>query len=162
MVEPFPLGSSGERRSDRHGVIERDPTLALSGPLLDPGDIAAYGLSRNTVRNSCARTASSRSSTFQTARASWTLRRQVVADAAAGSGEVAQAEAHSQAITRRSGRPRLQPVVSVSWGWSAIPYSRPSSANPASGWEKGHIEKNVQDSRHRLRQPMPDFPPWRR
>jgi hypothetical protein len=92
-------------------VIERDPTLALSGPLLDPGDIAAYGLSRNTVRNSCARTALSRSSTFQTARASWTLRRQVVADAAAGVGEVARAEAHSQAITRRSGRPRLRPLL---------------------------------------------------
>ena len=30
--------------------------------------------------------------------------------------------------------------------------------NPASGWEKGQIEKNVQDARHRLWQPMPDFP----
>jgi len=30
--------------------------------------------------------------------------------------------------------------------------------NPASGWEKGQIEKNVQDSRHRLWQPMPNFP----
>jgi hypothetical protein len=29
--------------------------------------------------------------------------------------------------------------------------------NPASGWEKGQIEKNVQDARHRLWQPMPDF-----
>jgi len=28
--------------------------------------------------------------------------------------------------------------------------------NPASGWEKGQIEKNVQDARHRLWQPMPD------
>ena len=28
----------------------------------------------------------------------------------------------------------------------------------ASGWEKGQIEKNVQDARHRLWQPMPDFP----
>ena len=27
--------------------------------------------------------------------------------------------------------------------------------NPASGWEKGQIEKNVQDSRHRLWQPVP-------
>jgi len=27
--------------------------------------------------------------------------------------------------------------------------------NPASGWEKGQIEKNVQDARHRLWQPMP-------
>jgi hypothetical protein len=30
--------------------------------------------------------------------------------------------------------------------------------NPASGWEKGQIEKNVQDTRHRLWQPMPSFP----
>ena len=29
--------------------------------------------------------------------------------------------------------------------------------NPASGWEKGQIEKNVQDVRHRLWQPMPHF-----
>jgi transposase len=27
--------------------------------------------------------------------------------------------------------------------------------NPASGWEKGQVEKNVQDARHRLWQPMP-------
>ena len=33
-----------------HGVIERHPTLALSGPLLDPGDLAAHGAVRNTVR----------------------------------------------------------------------------------------------------------------
>ena len=30
--------------------------------------------------------------------------------------------------------------------------------NPASGWEKGQVEKNVQDARHRLWQPMPGFP----
>jgi len=30
--------------------------------------------------------------------------------------------------------------------------------NPASGWEKGQIEKNIQDARHRLWQPMPNFP----
>jgi hypothetical protein len=30
--------------------------------------------------------------------------------------------------------------------------------NPASGWEKGQIEKNVQDVRHRLWQPVPNFP----
>jgi transposase len=29
--------------------------------------------------------------------------------------------------------------------------------NPASGWEKGQIEKNVQDARHRLWQPPPSF-----
>ena len=30
--------------------------------------------------------------------------------------------------------------------------------NPAAGWEKGQVEKNVQDARPRLWQPMPDFP----
>jgi transposase len=30
--------------------------------------------------------------------------------------------------------------------------------NPASGWEKGQIEKNVQDARHRFWQPTPTFP----
>jgi hypothetical protein len=34
----------------------------------------------------------------------------------------------------------------------------PAFCNPAAGWEKGQVEKNVQDSRHRLWQPMPDFP----
>ena len=32
--------------------------------------------------------------------------------------------------------------------------------NPASGWEKGQLEKNVRDARHRLWQPSADaFPP---
>jgi hypothetical protein len=30
--------------------------------------------------------------------------------------------------------------------------------NPASGWEKGQVEKNVQDARHRLWVPIPSFP----
>ena len=34
----------------------------------------------------------------------------------------------------------------------------PSFCNPASGWEKGQIEKNVQDSRRRFWQVMPAFP----
>ena len=33
----------------------------------------------------------------------------------------------------------------------------PEFCNPASGWEKGQVEKNVQDTRHRLWQPMPGF-----
>ena len=44
----------------------------------------------------------------------------------------------------------------------------PEFCNPASGWEKGQVEKNVQDARHRLWQPMPAFadlarsmPGWR-
>ena len=34
----------------------------------------------------------------------------------------------------------------------------PEFCNPAAGWEKGHIEKNVRDSRHQLLQGMPYFP----
>ena len=34
----------------------------------------------------------------------------------------------------------------------------PEFCNPASGWEKGQVEKNVQDARHRLWQPMPQLP----
>jgi transposase len=37
----------------------------------------------------------------------------------------------------------------------------PEFCNPASGWEKGQVEKNVQDARHRLWQPMPNFPDLR-
>lgn len=33
----------------------------------------------------------------------------------------------------------------------------PEFCNPASGWEKGQVEKNVQDARHRLWQPLPRF-----
>ena len=29
--------------------------------------------------------------------------------------------------------------------------------DPTSGWEKGQVEKNVQDARHRLWQTMPPF-----
>jgi transposase len=34
----------------------------------------------------------------------------------------------------------------------------PEFCNPASGWEKGQVEKNVQDARRRLWQPLPNFP----
>ena len=34
----------------------------------------------------------------------------------------------------------------------------PEFCNPAAGWEKGQIEKNVQDARPRLWQPIPNFP----
>jgi transposase len=33
----------------------------------------------------------------------------------------------------------------------------PEFCNPASGWEKGQVEKNVRDARHRLWQPAPVF-----
>ena len=32
----------------------------------------------------------------------------------------------------------------------------PEFCNPASGWEKGQVEKNVQDAPPRLWQPMPN------
>jgi transposase len=34
----------------------------------------------------------------------------------------------------------------------------PDFCNPAAGWEKGQVEKNVRDARHRLWQGMPAFP----
>jgi hypothetical protein len=34
----------------------------------------------------------------------------------------------------------------------------PEFCNPAAGWEKGQVEKNVQDQRRRLWQPIPRFP----
>ena len=34
----------------------------------------------------------------------------------------------------------------------------PEFCNPAAGWEKGQVEKNVQDSRHQVLQGMPGFP----
>jgi transposase len=34
----------------------------------------------------------------------------------------------------------------------------PDFCNPAAGWEKGQVEKNVRDSRHRILQGMPTFP----
>jgi len=34
----------------------------------------------------------------------------------------------------------------------------PNFCNPASGWEKGQVEKNVQDARRRLWQQLPSFP----
>ncbi len=33
----------------------------------------------------------------------------------------------------------------------------PEFCNPAAGWEKGQVEKNVQDARHQILQLMPDF-----
>jgi hypothetical protein len=34
----------------------------------------------------------------------------------------------------------------------------PEFCNPAAGWEKGQVEKNVRDTRHQRLQGMPDFP----
>ena len=51
MFEPFPLVHRGGPGSDRHGVIERHPTLAISTRILDPGDCATHGpVAQHTVR----------------------------------------------------------------------------------------------------------------
>ncbi|GGC17618.1 hypothetical protein GCM10011363_37720 [Marivita lacus] len=34
----------------------------------------------------------------------------------------------------------------------------PDFCNPAAGWEKGQVEKNVRDARHQMLQGMTDFP----
>ena len=34
----------------------------------------------------------------------------------------------------------------------------PEFCNPAAGWEKGQVEKNVRDARHRMWQVAPVFP----
>src|SRR3546814_10578361 len=39
--------------------------------------------------------------------------------------------------------------------WSSDVCSSDLFCNPAAGWEKGQVEKNVQDARHRLWQPTP-------
>ncbi len=58
----------------------------------------------------------------------------------------------------RVGRGKSVKSMPASWRWPATMCSSPSSAIRAAGWEKGQVEKNVQDSRHRLWQPMPEFP----
>src|SRR5450432_1653881 len=101
MFELCLLGLAGRRRSDRHGVMEHHPTLALSRSLLDPGDIAAHwaveehcpqvpalGQCRTEVLRPC--------SPEQVV----PLRRQAVAYAAAGGGDVSQAKADDQAAAR--------------------------------------------------------------
>ena len=42
MFEPLPLGHRGGPGSDRHGVIERHPTLAIPAKPFDPGDCPAH------------------------------------------------------------------------------------------------------------------------
>src|SRR5271154_1494833 len=101
MFEPRPLDLRGGHRSDRHGVIERHPALALSRSFLDPRDISthwaveehgpqipALGQRRAEVQRR------------RPAEHAGLLRRQAVAYAATGGWEVAQAEADDQAIAR--------------------------------------------------------------
>ena len=112
MFELCPLCLSGGPRSDRHGVIERHPTLALSGPFLDPGDIASHGAVEEYGPQ--IPTLGQRRTEVQRPRPAeqtGPLRRQAVAYAASGSGKVAQAEANRQAIVRRPSRLRLRRLI---------------------------------------------------
>ena len=44
MFEPYPACFQRGLWSDRHGVIERDPTLAFSRTFIDPGDLLSIGV----------------------------------------------------------------------------------------------------------------------
>ena len=79
MFEPFPLGLSGGRRSDRHGVIERHPTLALSRSFLESERYrGARGCGGTQSANTCARTPLNRSSASLIAEQAGPLRRQAI------------------------------------------------------------------------------------
>ena len=59
----------------------------------------------------------------------------------------------------RSDRPRQGAEVNARFAAMASHYLfEPEFCNPASGWEKGQVEKNVQDARRRLWQRCPAFP----
>jgi transposase len=277
MFEPFPLGFGGGRRSDRHGVTERHPTLALPGPFLDPRDIPTHrsvevrkylrsdtvepkfnvadrpskldpyadklsqmlrqeaGKSRKQKRTTkqlhADLTALGYDGSYNRVAAfarDWKAARQqeqktcgrgVFVPLAFLPGEAFQFDwsedwailggertklqvahfklSHSRAFSLRAypqqthemlfdahnhafrvlgGVPRRgiydnmrTAVDKIGRGKERQVNARFSAmvshflfeaefCNPASGWEKGQIEKNVQDARHRLWQPMPDFP----
>ena len=128
MFEPRPLGLRGGHWSDRHGVIERHPTLAIIGTISRSGRSRGAPTCRGTrFANTCARTASSRSSASRSAEQARPLRRQTVADAAAGGGEVAQAEADDQAVARRSGRAWLRRLLQSRGGLRPRLEGRPTA-----------------------------------
>src|SRR5262249_13595025 len=58
----------------------------------------------------------------------------------------------------RSAGARSARSTRASQRWSATFLFEAEFCNPASRWEKGQIEKNVQDARHRIWQPTPSFP----
>ena len=67
MFELLPAGFSVGIWSDRHGVIERHPTLGVSGSAFDPGDIASDCRGTRSA-NICAQARWSQSSRFQAGR----------------------------------------------------------------------------------------------
>ena len=85
------------------------------------------GLSRNTVRKSCAGQRRAEVQHSRPREQAGPLRRQAVADAAAGGREVAQAEADGQAIARRSDRPRLRRLLQSRGGLRSRLEGRPAA-----------------------------------
>src|SRR5580704_3173977 len=101
MFESRPLGLGRGHRSDRHGVIERDPTLALSRSFLDPRDISTHwAVEEHGPQISALGQRRTEVCRPRSAEQAGPIRRQAVAYAAAEGGEVAQAKADDQAIAR--------------------------------------------------------------
>src|SRR5690606_10530148 len=108
MFEPYPACFQRGLWSDRHGVIERDPTLASARTFIDPGDlpqerivpehhpqIPAVGQCGAEVQDSGA------------AEQARSFCRPVVSLAEDGGEQTSQAEAHGEAIARRPAEPGL-------------------------------------------------------
>ncbi len=100
------------QRSDRHGVIERDPTVGIAGSAFHPGNctadgaVAEYDPQVPALGNGGAGLQGS-----GTAEQAGSLRRQAVGLAEDGGGQVAQAAADLEAALRRSGRSRLRGLL---------------------------------------------------
>jgi len=70
-------------------------------------------------------------------------------------------DAHNHAFEVLGGVPRRGKERDINARFSAMVSHYLFEAefcNPAAGWEKGQVEKNVRDARHRLWQPTPAFP----
>lgn len=70
-------------------------------------------------------------------------------------------DAHNHAFVVLGGVPRRGKERDVNAHFTAMVSHflfEAEFCNPASGWEKGQVEKNVRDARHRLWQAVPTFP----
>jgi hypothetical protein len=65
---------------------------------------------------------------------------------------------HSQTAVDKIGKGKARQVNARFTAMASHYLFEPTFCNPASGWEKGQVEKNVQDARRRLWQQMPSFP----
>ena len=162
MFEPFPLGHRGGPGSDRHGVIERHPTLATSATTLDPGDCATHGaVAQHGAQVPCALTVSSRGSPRPIGRAgltrsstSWRtccVRRRRNHASRSGrsssctliwSPSATTAPTIAWRPSRASGRPRgigsNRPVVAArSCRWRSCPAKRSSSTGRSADSDEG-------------------------